>query len=347
MKKLMLFAAFGCAALGFISCEQKSIDTTIHVTDVKVDKDTVVVEAGESFQLAATVMPTNATYKTITWSSTSSGVATVDSTGLVKTFGQGSCWICAMADNILGGTFVTVEAPPVHYIVNGVDWGAACTVIGHSGEDSYVPSASRTMDDISVIWAPVNCGTTAANPAGLYYQWGRKTGLALNPATANQWTGANEEADPNIFYKKGSTKDWISVSDNGFWNDGTELSPKKSKYDPCPEGWRVPTARELFSINHASQVPATVGGIDGAWYLGSAASLATKNKVFLPGTGMQKPDSGVLERDKYCAYWSSCPYSTDRAYYTHCNPAGGSSQAYYRDRAYGMKVRCVYIQDAN
>ena len=33
-----------------------------------------------------------------------------------------------------------------------------------------------------------------------------------------------------------------------MWNSGSESKPVKTEYDPCPDGWRVPTSRELSKL---------------------------------------------------------------------------------------------------
>jgi len=350
MKKLMLIAALGCTALGLISCEQKKIDNAIHVKDVQVDADTIVIEVGQTAQINGTVIPSNATYGTIEWSSTSSGVASVDQTGLVKGLGPGSCWICAMADNILGGTFVTVEAPPVHYIdENGIDWGAASVVTGHYAADDYLPSSSLTTDDITVVWAPVNCGATVANPEGLFYQWGRKQGVTAASTKANQWSGSNGDETEDTFYKKGSNNDWLTTSDDAYWNAGTELSPVKTAYDPCPDGWRVPTAREFFAFDMGTLSLDTVGGLDGAWFFGSN-TLASKYKVFLHRKGWLKPEDGTAENaGDRINYWTSTPKSSGKAFYLHGKVSApqtyylrpDSGPAHFHDIAF---IKCFFLE---
>ena len=62
------------------SNQQKS--TTVHVTNVSISGATQV-KVGQSIQLTANVSPSNATNKGVSWSSSNSGVAIVDSSGRV------------------------------------------------------------------------------------------------------------------------------------------------------------------------------------------------------------------------------------------------------------------------
>ena len=93
----------------------------VPVTSVSLDKTTLELKEGETAQLTATVAPTDATNKNVTWASSNSAVATVDATGNVKAVGAGTATITvtAQSDNTKSATCaVTVEKPytPPPYI---------------------------------------------------------------------------------------------------------------------------------------------------------------------------------------------------------------------------------------
>ena len=72
---------------------------TVAVTSVRLDKDSLsFTGTGSSQTLTATVSPSNATNKTITWSSSNTSVATV-SNGVVKAVGFGTATITAKSNN--------------------------------------------------------------------------------------------------------------------------------------------------------------------------------------------------------------------------------------------------------
>ena len=79
---------------------------TVAVTGVTLDKATMNLFVGGSGQLTATVQPSNATNKTVTWSSDNSAVATVDANGNVTAVKAGTATITATAD---GGKTATCE----------------------------------------------------------------------------------------------------------------------------------------------------------------------------------------------------------------------------------------------
>ena len=83
----------------------------VDVTSITLDKNSLSLIKGESETLVATVKPANATHKKVSWTSSDSGVATVDSEGLVSAIANGSATITAQIDNIKATCDVTVTVP--------------------------------------------------------------------------------------------------------------------------------------------------------------------------------------------------------------------------------------------
>ena len=63
------------------------------VTGVALDKSAVALRAGETAQLNASIYPYNATIQTVTWTSSDTSVATVNSKGLITAKGKGEATI--------------------------------------------------------------------------------------------------------------------------------------------------------------------------------------------------------------------------------------------------------------
>ncbi|AZQ64745.1 T9SS type A sorting domain-containing protein [Flammeovirga pectinis] len=95
----------------------------IRTTGVTVAAAGGAIEAGETVQLTATVAPSNATYKTVTWSSSNTAVATVNSsTGLVTAVSNGNAAITATTEDggFTSSANVTVGADvEVDLVING------------------------------------------------------------------------------------------------------------------------------------------------------------------------------------------------------------------------------------
>lgn len=80
---------------GYVYQEYVKSYSYTHVTGITVDKSSATLKAGESTTLVATIAPTNAYIKNMTWSSSNNGVATVDSSGKVTAVGVGTANITA------------------------------------------------------------------------------------------------------------------------------------------------------------------------------------------------------------------------------------------------------------
>ena len=70
-----------------------SIDTTVHVTGVNVDNTSVELTEGDTHQVVATVLPEDATDKSVAWSSSDEGIATVSDSGLITAISEGNATI--------------------------------------------------------------------------------------------------------------------------------------------------------------------------------------------------------------------------------------------------------------
>ena len=72
-------------------------DKIVHVTGISLDCNSATIKEGEYITLVATVTPSNADNKSVSWSSSSDAVATVDASGKVTGVKAGSATITATA----------------------------------------------------------------------------------------------------------------------------------------------------------------------------------------------------------------------------------------------------------
>ena len=102
---------------GYVKTVEKQ--ETVDVTSVSVNPTSVTLNVGETKSATATVSPSNATNKTITWTSSNTSVATV-SGGVIKGVAAGSATITAKSNNGKTATVsVTVKADdPVSDLTN-------------------------------------------------------------------------------------------------------------------------------------------------------------------------------------------------------------------------------------
>ncbi len=83
----------------------------VEVTEIKLSESSVTLNVGESHQLSATVLPENATRKTVTWKSFITSVATVDENGKITALAPGTITITAIANGRYAECKVYVKQP--------------------------------------------------------------------------------------------------------------------------------------------------------------------------------------------------------------------------------------------
>ena len=92
------------------TCSVTVSKNVIEVTSVILDQITLELIAGETATLAATVDPSDATDKTVTWTTDKANIATVDKAGKVTAVAEGTAVITAKAGSQSATCTVTVNA---------------------------------------------------------------------------------------------------------------------------------------------------------------------------------------------------------------------------------------------
>lgn len=218
--------------------------------------------------------------------------------------------------------------------------------------DEYGINHGQGIKIGETVWAPVNCGYHATDYKwGKLYQWGRKYGQgydgdATTPELSRggvSLTDGQSESNKNVFFKYSEYfGDWLSQENYQLWNSGTEESPEKTEYDPCPAGWRVPTYAELNELRqNYSSWTTYVNGQNGYWFSGISSYSSDVAQLFLPTAGRRYYDDGEADsRGSSGNYWSSrCTSSYAITLYFHSS--GFVSILSDRIRAHGFSVRCV------
>ena len=129
--------------------EVKTFTTdVVPVESVSLDKTEYTFNTiGNTLTLVATVLPADATDKSVSWSSSSDAVATVDASGQVTAVSKGTATIKAEAKDG-GGKY------------------ASCSV-------TVKPCPSGAVDlGLSVYWGTINIGASNPEDYGDYYAWG-------------------------------------------------------------------------------------------------------------------------------------------------------------------------------
>lgn len=148
------------------TCSITVTDVPVAVTGIKLDRGYLTLNQGNSERLAATITPSNATDKSVTWKSSNTRVATVSSSGMVTAQSEGRATITATASN--GKTAscdVTVEpAVEVRYVTV-----SPRSLTLEEGKSKSL-SASVYPDDAadqSVSWSSSNTSVATVSRSGV------------------------------------------------------------------------------------------------------------------------------------------------------------------------------------
>ena len=247
------------------------VDNTTYVIGVSLNKTNTTLTLNEVEQLTATVLPNNATNKTVNWKSSHPNVATVNA-GLISAVSVGT-------------TTITVTTDDGYKI-------ASCVV-----------SVKDGVRINGIIWAKSNVamsGIFVTNPedAGLFYQWSRKiawpatgnvTGWDTTIPTDTTWEKTNDPSPAgwrvptgnelaSLIDTKKVTKERISINGiNG--HKFTDISTGKSIFLP-DSGYRM---SESGSLNNALMSSCywsstRVGdGYSGGLFLGIMTGIDSRN----------------------------------------------------------------------
>ena len=139
----------------------------VNVNGVKLDKTSQTLNVGKTASLKATVSPSNATNKKVTWSSSNTAVASVNSSGVVTAKKAGTATITAKTAD--GGKTakctVTVKNPIVH--VTGVKLNSTKLTMG-SGQSVTLKATVSPSNaaDKKVIWKSSNTKIATVSSSG-------------------------------------------------------------------------------------------------------------------------------------------------------------------------------------
>ena len=265
-------------------------------------------------QLRATVSPSWAYNKSVTWESNDESVATVDAEGLVTAVGTGNCIVtCRTTD----GSNLSAEC---QVKVLGVTSGTAA---GREWVDLGFDSGT--------LWATCNVGATSPEQVGGYYAWGEtQTKSNYSWSTYKYCNGTN-----NVLTK---------------YND----EDKKTELDIMDDAatvlwgarWKMPTKEQIAELskgvlgfNYRSETLNDVKCMH-------ITSSVTTESIYLPFSGYFE-GTELKEDDSY--YWSSTLNPTfwnREAFRIWFNNTMFNVSSFGTDRCDGLPIRPVLVQES-
>ena len=296
------------------------------VTGVTLNKSTLNLSKGETETLVATVLPSNASNKSVTWSSSNDSVATVSNSGLVTAIGDS------------GNANITVTT---------VDGGHTAQCAFNIIDPCASEKVETTYDYVEiggVKWSTKNVGALTVTDYGQKFSWGGISGYT------------NDQISGSCKSKRFGFSDYEhsngtpSPSDTGITKyNNTDSKTVLELVDDAAtvnmgSGWRMPTKGEYVALGNAVN---TVWTTD---YQGSGvAGLVCTDKtdsskvLFFPAAGVCDNGS-VSSVGSYSMYWSSS-LNTSNIKTAYGTTLGSSFLNWSGDfsRYNGRAVRGVYI----
>ena len=295
----------------------------VKVEEIVLDKtEFTFFEIGKTEHIATTVLPEGANNKYVVWESSDDAVATVSSSGHVKSVSNGTCIITCRATDGSGVTAqCTVTVQESRGSIDGREW-----------VNLGLPSGT--------LWATCNVGAQNPEDFGNHYAWGETQPKAdYSEATYKYMTGTQ-------YFMLTKYCDQSRNGVNGFTDDLTELLPEDDAATAnWSAAWQTPSyeqCQELFDNNYTTLERTTQNGVNGV----IVRSKINNEIIFLPGAGTYQYTHSYYVGNDGC-YWSrslvpeySCLYA-GYMFFEHEDLHYGTG-AYYR--YFGRSVRPVCKQ---
>ena len=255
------------------------------VTNVSVAPATGNIQQGQTIQLNATARDANGNVmpgQTFSWTSDNSGIATVNSSGLVMAVGAGTATITASVSGVSGSATITVTVPPPPPpTVSSVSVSPATAGL-QPGQTIQVTATARTSSGTIVsgqtfTWTSSNSAVASVNANGLVTA--AAAGIATITATTSGVSGSASitvtapPPPPSGSARVLFQSDWramtgntvLAISDGGKWNsisagassNGSIITAPagfsthnvlRVRSDGTRDGWLAPTVTTLGEI---------------------------------------------------------------------------------------------------
>jgi hypothetical protein len=144
-------------------------------------------------------------------------------------------------------------------------------------------------------------------------------------------------------YANDSYFNWLPAHKDDLWN---APGNKKTIYDPCPVGWRVPVHSDgTVSDKSNDNSPwkgytSTPSWTDGADTAGAKFVNAVGKEALYPAAGHRRGDGSNLRGGQECSYWSAS-VAGEGGISLNILHIGYGNPINLCHRAFGMSMRCV------
>lgn len=158
-----------------------------HVESVSLNQISQPLNVGETYQLSANIIPSDATNKNVTWESSDPTVATVSSSGLVKALKSGSTTITVTTED--GGFTATSRIDVMQYVSNITLDSNSVTIYENESWKLNASVGPENADNKIVVWESSNPTVAAVDQNGLVSAL--SVGTTTITATAQDGSGVS------------------------------------------------------------------------------------------------------------------------------------------------------------
>ena len=316
---------------------------TVHklVTDITVSPATLTLEPEETQTLTATVLPSDATNKQLTWSSDKTDVATVDQDGNVIAVAEGECTITATSTDgseVKGTCEVTVKSKGINgheYVeIGGLKWATmnvgATTIAGSyetcfgdyfawgETEPRYASITRTSVDEASFTWRN---GYSSGYGGDNYPTYTGTTLDAAHDAATTNWGSS---------WRTPKREDFMALAKACSGSDSDEQTPV-NLINTITEGG-------IYWLSSTQAIESAYTGVAGLLFV-SKSDISMR--VFFPACGLVD-NTGLCCAGAWGCFWSSTLSSSiNFANDLYFESSWVYPSAYGHLRSYGFPVRPV------
>ncbi len=258
----------------------------VAVTGVSVSPTSATVGLGTTQQLNATIAPANATNQNVTWTSSNTAVATVNSSGLVTAVATGTATITVKtADgNKTATSAITVSAIPVSSVA--VSPTSASLYTGNAQQLTATVSPTNATNK-NVTWSSSNTSVATVNSSGLV------TAVAAGTATITATTQDGSKTATATITVNPNTNFTVYFYKPSNWGTGIKIYY-----------WNALPTGILATVNWPGVNMTDAGN---GWYSYTFTNVTSTNLIFNDGTNQ----TADLSRDKNGWYMNNAWYDSN------------------------------------
>ena len=319
------------------------------VTGITLNPTSKTIAVDGNFTITATVSPSDATDKTVTWTSSDNTIATVDASGNVIGVKAGTATITASAGGKTATCTVTVApagSVPIKAKYNGTDstiiyWAKQNLSISNSGKNPW------KGDNTSAVKVP---GTDENVMIGDYFQWAAHAG----------YCGKSSDSDKGLLVYTSFKNEGCGATSNSFsFKSGKQFDVSTAPYSNSSSSYRKYTSSSEATLVQSDDVAHIILG--GSWRMPTSAEFKAmidatywawddKDKgyyVYAPNpatdAGMVNSGTGTYNKANALLFFPAAGYGSE----TSLKSPGSYGYYYSSSSDPSINATSMYFQSSN